>query len=52
VKAIGATLNEINLPKGVELTGNVLLGIVKQGPVYVMPKTAIHSVSVHHWCYI
>ena len=46
MKAIGTTLNKINLPKGVELTGKVLLGIVKQGPVYVMPKRAIEFVSV------
>lgn len=45
VKAIGNTLIEINLPKEVELTGKVLLGIMKQGPVYVRPKTAIESVS-------
>ena len=46
MKAIGTSLNTINLPKGVELTGKVLLGIVKQGSVYVMPRREIQFVSV------
>ena len=43
VKAIGQTLNESNLPKGTELTAKVLLGIVKQGPIYIMSKSSIVS---------
>ena len=41
MKSIGKNLDEINLLQGTELTGKILLGIVKQGPIYLMPREAL-----------
>ena len=34
-------MNNINLPQGTALTAKILLGIVKQGPIYLSPRLAI-----------
>jgi hypothetical protein len=44
VKTIGKNLNNINLPQGTALTAKILLGIVKQGPIYLSPRLAIVSI--------
>ena len=46
VKAIGGAINSINLPQGTELSGKVLLGIAKQGPVYVRARENIVSTGL------
>ena len=41
MKVIGTEVAALNLSTGQEMTGNVLLGIAKQGPVYIRAKKSL-----------
>lgn len=41
VKVIGSSLHPRNLPIGMDFTAKVLLGIVKQGPVYLRSRRSL-----------
>ena len=47
VKSIGKNLNQINLPKNTELTSKILLGIVKQDPIYLRPRSSLVSIMFY-----
>jgi len=41
VKAIGGKVTAVNLSTGQEMNGKFLLGIAKQGPVYLRAKKSL-----------
>lgn len=45
MKVIGSSLYPINLPIGMDFTAKVLLGIVKQGSVYLRSRRSLEVVS-------
>ena len=47
MKVIGGSVHPMNLPRGVDLTAKVL-GIVKQGPVYLRSKRSLEVVSYYN----
>ena len=52
MKVIGSSLHPINLPIGMNLTAKVLLGIVKQGPVYLRSRRSLEVVSYFCTCIV
>ena len=52
VKVIGSSLHPRNLPIGMDLTAKVLLGIVKQGPVYLRSRRSLEVVSYFCTCIV
>ena len=51
MKVIGSSLHPINLPIGMDFTAKVL-GIVKQGPVYLRSRRSLEVVSYFCTCIV
>ena len=45
MKVKGSSLHPRNLPIGMDFTAKVLLGIVKQGPVYLRSRRSLEVLS-------
>ena len=52
MKVIGSSLHPINLLIGIDFTDKVLLGIVKQGPVYLWNRRSLEVVSYFCTCLV
>ena len=52
MKVKGSSLHPINLPIGMDFTAKVLLGIVKQGPVYLRSRRSLEVVSYFCTCIV